>query len=200
MDASESRQTADDAVVTRQSPAPSDPPAARCAAHPGVETYLRCGRCETPICPRCLVMTPVGARCRGCARLKKLPMFVVGPLDYIRGAAAGVGAAVVGAALLAFIPGLGFFGFILMLGLGYAAGQATAAATNRKRGAGLALVAALAVPIGLVLGRAALLLVLGGGRADLASALVAATLSLFAPLWNILLLLVAMAIASSRVR
>jgi hypothetical protein len=132
--------------------------------------------------------------------LKKLPMFVVGPLDYLRGAAAGVGAAVVGAAFLALVPGLGFFGFILMLGLGYAVGQATAAATNRKRGTGLAVVAALAVPIGLVVGRAALLLVLGGGRADPAGALLAATLSLFAPLWNILLLLVAMAIASSRVR
>ena len=35
----------------------------RCAEHPDVETGLRCGRCETPICPKCMIMTPVGARC-----------------------------------------------------------------------------------------------------------------------------------------
>ena len=33
-----------------------------CATHPEVETGLSCGRCETLICPRCLVQTPVGTR------------------------------------------------------------------------------------------------------------------------------------------
>ena len=46
-----------------------------CATHPSVQTALRCGRCDTPICPKCLVMTPVGARCRACARLKKAKVF-----------------------------------------------------------------------------------------------------------------------------
>ena len=40
----------------------------KCARHPSVETTLRCGRCETPICPRCLVHTPVGARCPDCGQ------------------------------------------------------------------------------------------------------------------------------------
>ena len=54
--------------------APSEPEALHCAAHPQVETYLRCGRCETPICPRCLIQTPVGSRCRDCAQIRKLPI------------------------------------------------------------------------------------------------------------------------------
>jgi len=39
-----------------------------CANHPGVETTLRCSRCEKPICPRCAVLTPTGYRCKECVR------------------------------------------------------------------------------------------------------------------------------------
>lgn len=200
MEAQESRQNPDDAALGPPPTALPEPSAARCAAHPSVETYLRCGRCETPICPRCMVMTPVGARCRACARMKKLPMFQVGPAHYARGLAAGIAAAAVGATLLAFVPGLGFFGFLLMLGLGYVVGEATTAAANRKRGTGLAVAAALAVPLGLVLGRALLLLAASGGRADPASALISAAVGLVVPIWDLLLLLVAMAMAANRVR
>ncbi|HEX2914551.1 MAG TPA: B-box zinc finger protein [Chloroflexia bacterium] len=38
-----------------------------CARHPEVETGLRCGRCDTPICPRCMVHADVGIRCPDCA-------------------------------------------------------------------------------------------------------------------------------------
>ncbi len=193
----------DDRVLSPQSsilPDADQPLAAHCAAHPKVETYLRCGRCDTPICPQCLILTPVGARCRACARLKKLPIFEVRPLHYLRGIAAGVGVATTGAALLAFLPGLGFFGFLLMLGLGYAVGEATTAAANRKRGTGLAIVGAVAVPLGLVIGRAVILLTLGGGRMEPPAALVAATLGLFVPIWSLLLLGLAMAIAFIRIR
>ena len=177
------------------------PPAARCTAHPNVETYLRCGRCDTPICPRCMIMTPVGARCRGCARLKKLPMFDARPLDYLRGLIGGLAAASVGAVLLVAVPGLGFFRFLLMLLLGYAVGEATTRSANRKRGSGLAAVAALAVPVGLIVGQA-LFLVLVAGRSgiDVGSALAIAAVGLVVPLWDALLLLVAMGIAFSRVR
>ena len=37
-----------------------------CERH-GTATALRCGRCETPICPRCSVRTEVGQRCTDCA-------------------------------------------------------------------------------------------------------------------------------------
>lgn len=180
---------------------PTDPAAAYCATHPKVETYLRCGRCETPICPQCLYMTPVGARCRACARLKRLPMFDVRPLDYLRGLAAGIGSAAIGAILLQFVPSLGFFSVLLMLGLGYAVGEATTAAATRKRGTWLAIVGALAVPIGLIVGRALVLLLFAGGTgADIGSALLVGALSLAGSLWSILLVLAAMAIAASRIR
>ena len=35
---------------------------------PRVETALSCASCGTPICPDCMVQTPVGIKCRNCAR------------------------------------------------------------------------------------------------------------------------------------
>jgi hypothetical protein len=122
-----------------------EPTVVRCAADPSVETALRCGRCDTPICPRCLVMTPVGARCRGCARLRAHPLYDVRPLQYLRGAGAGLAVALVGGFVLPNIP---FFGFLGLLVLGWATGEAVSYAANRKRGTGLSVIAAVATIIG----------------------------------------------------
>lgn len=43
-------------------------PGQPCVNHPNEITYVRCGRCEAPICVRCMVDTPVGKKCRACAR------------------------------------------------------------------------------------------------------------------------------------
>jgi hypothetical protein len=116
----------------------------QCARHPKVETELTCGRCETPICPRCAVFTDVGARCPTCAPARKLPQFEVGFLHLLRGAAAALGAgAALGAVWGALLPGgIGFLGLLLAAGLGYAIAEAVSAATNRKAGTALQVVAA----------------------------------------------------------
>src|SRR3990170_1837286 len=87
-----------------------------CARHPDTETGLLCGRCETPICPRCVVMTDVGARW---------------------------------GALLPDISG--FFEALLGAGAGYAIGESTSLATNRKAGPPLQIVAAAGVLLAFLL-------------------------------------------------
>src|SRR5207302_6294054 len=81
----------------------------RCARHPNTETVLRCGRCETPICPRCQIQTPVGARCPTCARVKRFALLVK-PRELAQAIAYGVGAAAAGTLALTFIPLLGLVG------------------------------------------------------------------------------------------
>ena len=49
-------------------PVPGEDAAYFCARHTKTATRLRCGRCETPICPRCTVNSPAGTRCRACAK------------------------------------------------------------------------------------------------------------------------------------
>lgn len=122
----------------------------QCAAHPSIETELACGRCGTPICPRCLVQTPVGARCRDCAKVRRVPTYDVRPLFLVRaGTAALVSGAVLGVAWRLFFPlGFGFFfGFFVALGLGYAVGESVSWAANRKRGPALQGIAASGVVV-----------------------------------------------------
>src|SRR3989337_4608312 len=116
----------------------------QCPRHPKVETELTCGRCETPICPRCAVFTDVGARCPTCAPARKLPQFEVGFVHLLRGAAAALGTgAALGTAWGALLPGrIGFLGLFLAAALGYAIAEAVSVVTNRKAGPALQVVAA----------------------------------------------------------
>jgi len=122
----------------------------KCAAHPRVETNLKCGKCGKPICPRCLVQTPVGVRCPECARLYKLPTYRVSTLYYLRAAGTALGMALVSGVIWGvinqFIP---FFYFNLLIGagVGYVTGEVVSLAVNRKRGRGLAAVAGTGVAI-----------------------------------------------------
>jgi hypothetical protein len=122
-----------------------------CARHPQVETVLRCGRCDTPICPRCLVQTPVGARCRDCANVRTIPTLDVTPVFLARGIAASlVVGGIVGAiwGVVSGGRGFGFVGFFLIfiaMGIGFCVAEAVSRATNRKRANSLQWIAASGV-------------------------------------------------------
>ncbi|MSQ61287.1 MAG: hypothetical protein EXR43_01725 [Dehalococcoidia bacterium] len=126
----------------------SEEPPLYCARHSSTETLLHCGRCDTPICPRCMVQTPVGGRCPDCAQVRKPPMYIIGAQHYLRAlAAASFVGVVAGYAWAQFLPGrMGiFFAAIIGLGLGWANAKASELATGRKRGGGMQLFAASGV-------------------------------------------------------
>src|SRR4030042_3555344 len=117
------------------------PETMKCAAHPDVETNLKCGKCGKAICPRCLVQTPVGARCRDCAKIAVPPTYQVSGIFYLRAAGAALGMALIVGLVWGFISNYLPFIFINLLlagGLGYAIGEVTGLAVNRKRGVWLA--------------------------------------------------------------
>ena len=119
-----------------------------CARHPQVETGLRCGRCGTLICPRCLVQSPVGSRCPDCANLRMIPTLQVTPVFLARGIAASLAAGGVIGVIWGSISGargfnlVGFFLIFIAMGIGYAVAAAVSAATNHKRAQTLQYVAA----------------------------------------------------------
>ena len=121
----------------------------KCAAHPQVETNLRCGKCGKPICPKCLVQTPVGARCPQCARLYKLPTYRVSPRYYLRAVGTALGMAAVCGVAWGVVGGVlpFFFNLLLGPGVGYAIGEVVSLSVNRKRSRWLAAVAGTAVAI-----------------------------------------------------
>ncbi len=117
----------------------------QCAADPNVETELRCGKCDTPICPRCMIQTPVGARCRSCANLRRPAMYTVSAAMVARGAGAGIATSFVVGFLWALLAPhaaslLGFFIFFAAAGYGWLAAEAIGRATNRRRGTALRVV------------------------------------------------------------
>ena len=59
--------------MTGDAGGPAGPPAAgdsaappTCYRHPDRETYIRCSRCDKPICPDCMIAAPVGYQCPQC--------------------------------------------------------------------------------------------------------------------------------------
>jgi hypothetical protein len=130
-------------------PAPSsDDTTVRCARHPNIETVLRCGRCDTPICPRCLISTPVGARCPTCAQVKRFALLLK-PAELARAVVFGIGTGALGTVIVGFIPFLGLLGYMLM---GFLVGETVSIGANRKRARELGFIAVACVFLGYWLG------------------------------------------------
>ncbi|MHB0998898.1 MAG: B-box zinc finger protein [Armatimonadota bacterium] len=101
-----------------------------CTRHPREETGVSCASCGTPICPKCMVVTPVGMKCPDCARSKNSTLFQIRPerllLAMVVSLVAGVIAAVIG--------NLGFFVIFLSVPYGYYAGDMILKSAGMKRG------------------------------------------------------------------
>jgi len=139
--------------MTMPSAPSDDAPTLRCARHPSVETVLRCGKCDTPICPRCLVSTPVGARCPTCAQVKRFA-FGLKTQELLKAVGFGLATGAVGTIIVGFIPFLGLLGYMVM---GFAVGEAVSIGANRKRPRELGPIAVACVFIGFDIGVAILL-------------------------------------------
>ncbi len=136
----------------------ADRPAAErttCARHRNVETYLRCAKCGTPICPKCLVHTPVGARCPSCAAPPRSLARRAPLLSYVLSTAAGLSVGMVAGVVLVVAP-FGAFMILPLLLTGFLVGEAMSAAAGRRSGSALAVLAFVCTLVGPILGRAAL--------------------------------------------
>jgi hypothetical protein len=89
---------------------------ATCYRHPGVETALRCNRCNRPICPKCARRTPVGFRCPECIREQENKYYSGGNVDYFIAAAIAFPLSLIAAGLFIFLLG-GFGLWAIFIGL-----------------------------------------------------------------------------------
>ena len=91
-------------------PEQAEPDALRCYRHPDRETWVRCGRCDQPICTRCAMQGPVGFRCRRCGRPARDPLTSMRPSQL----AIGLGISILGGLVVGlFSSRIGFFGLLL---------------------------------------------------------------------------------------
>src|SRR5216683_5426746 len=80
----------------------------QCARHPQVETFVRCGKCDRPICPDCMVAVPVGVRCKECGRQNLDAIMRGSPRQYLLATACAFGSALL----------LGWLSHVLVFWLG----------------------------------------------------------------------------------
>ena len=114
------------------------------------DTTLRCGKCDKLICPDCMVQTPVGARCRECARIQRLPTFRLEPRHYLIATVVGLfSALIIGFiwATIALVVRFFFTNFVLALLAGTVVGEVISRSVNRKRGIPLAVIAGLSTAL-----------------------------------------------------
>jgi hypothetical protein len=148
-----------------------------CTFHPGVETEVRCAECERPICPKDMIPTPVGYKCKDCAKPARSQYMVVKPGQLLRaifvGGAVGIGCGIA----LAFIP----FGGILM---GFVWGALTAEATRRASGGHREWAVGIVAVGAILLGGAAGWLIGGVGAFTVIVAIVVALVDLALLQWR----------------
>ena len=103
-----------------------------CINHPKVETYLRCNRCNEPICTKCAIQTPVGYRCPDCVRNQQKVFYTdFRPIHYLIAAIVALPLSLIAGWL---IPSLGWFAIILGPLAGGAIANVTHWAIGRRRG------------------------------------------------------------------
>ena len=136
-------QTTDPALFV-----PDEPGVYWCARHRKVKTRLRCGRCERPICPKCTVMGPTGARCPDCASNRTSHIYQVKPWQFLVSFLAAAIFGMVGAVLVSLAGMLIFWALLYAPVAGPMLGKAISRITGGKRGPVLASV----VSAGLVCG------------------------------------------------
>lgn len=120
-----------------------------CYRHPDRETWVRCGRCDQPICTRCAMQGPVGLRCRTCGKPSRDALASLKPNQIAIGLAVATG---LGAVVGYFGAQFGFF----MIVIGFFAGTIIAEALDRtvgiKRGPRILALEIAGIAIGGVLG------------------------------------------------
>lgn len=121
------------------------PQSQRCVHHADRETLVRCSSCGDPICTDCMVFSPVGVKCRRCAKLPRSALVTLKGHRAVKAAAAGIlSGTAVGFAYYFLLGALGFFflSFLLAAAVGVVVGEVVFRASGAYRGRATAAIAA----------------------------------------------------------
>jgi hypothetical protein len=117
----------------------------QCYRHPRVETGVSCGKCDRPICPKCMVAGPAGMRCPDCASLRKTALYQIPPHRLAFAVVAGLVTGIIGAVLMPYISFYVIFAGPIYGGV---VAEAILRAAGRKRGRVLEVIGVGSIVVG----------------------------------------------------
>lgn len=119
-----------------------------CAFHPGVETSVRCVECDRYMCPKDYVTTPVGFKCKECARQPASARRAVKPRQLALAIVVALAVGIGGAFALAYIR---VYFWVAIIALGMLTGEAARRGSGGHRGGAIAAVAGASALLGTLL-------------------------------------------------
>jgi hypothetical protein len=136
------------ATLPGAEPTTGDDGALRCYRHPDRETWVRCGRCDRPICPRCAMQGPVGFRCRDCGKPVNDPLTTIKAPQLVLGSVVSIGAGTLGGLIGVQ---LGLFSIIVGFFAGGLIADLVMRVTGYKRGPVMATILLGGIALGTVI-------------------------------------------------
>ncbi len=106
-----------------------------CYIHKDVETGLKCTACGKHICPKCMVQSPVGYKCKECAQPKVTHLEQISAKQYILGGLVGLISGV-GCTYFWFLfkCSLGILGYAAAYFIGFFVAKTIVLITGHKKG------------------------------------------------------------------
>jgi hypothetical protein len=120
-----------------------------CYKHPDRETLLRCGKCDRPICTKCLVRHPVGIRCQECAQVRKDPLTNLTPTQYGLAFVCALTGGIIGGFIAPFLGIL--FAFFIGPAIGAAIAEFVRRVIGYKRGLVLQIIVGVCIVLGVIM-------------------------------------------------
>jgi len=119
-----------------------------CYRHKKVETNVRCGKCDKPICPKCMIPGPAGMRCPDCASLRSTALYQIHPARLALAAVVGLVVGIFGAFACSMLSYWVIFAGPIFGGV---EAQAILWASGRKRGPMLEVIGIGSIIIGYII-------------------------------------------------
>lgn len=118
-----------------------------CMRHPTVATRVSCATCNRPLCPKCMIYTPVGIKCKDCAQMRRPVQYTITPGLYARVIPGAVLVSLAIGWLLSYVPYLGFIGGLIV---GVAISAALKRISGYKQGREMEIIACASVALAVV--------------------------------------------------
>lgn len=146
-------------IPQNNEPSFSDPLIQFCKAHPNQETRLTCTHCETPICPKCMIVCEVGMKCKQCTSKTFSHVVKAEKRDLIFGGGSAFALALLAGFIITQIFfGVGFFSILICFIVGRGAGDLTHRCARFKMSNTVKTVITTSAIIGMAIGLAPALL------------------------------------------